>query len=366
MLRRPRFIFSAIMTVCRGTSSLSTPNPSKLVGKGTLVGTGTMGGFGRGSALRTLYPAIEPYHTGRLDVGSGHSVYYEECGNRDGKPVVFIHGGPGGGCSESNRCFFDPERYRIILIDQRGAGRSTPTADLTDNTTWDLVEDLETLRETLGIDKWMCFGGSWGSTLALVYAIKHPERVTELVMRGIFLMKREELDFFFQQGTSFIFPDAYQAYSQHIPEAERGSLIEAYYKRLTSDDVEVREAAAKFWTTWEMSTSFAKPNVEYIEKGDDSKFAAAFARIETHYFVNLGWLPTPDHILENVDRIRHIPTFFTHGRYDVVCPFKSAFDLSQAFPEADFVVCGKSGHSAGEEEHTSELVQACDQFAGKQ
>lgn len=353
-------------TLTTTTTALSSPTAFK---PGTLIGTGTLGGFGRGkdTPLRSLYPTIEPYNTGRLQVGSNeqHSVYYEECGNPKGKPVVFIHGGPGGGCSTDNRRFFDPDLYRIILMDQRGAGRSTPTADLTDNTTWDLVKDLELLRETLGIEKWMCFGGSWGSTLSLVYAITHPERVTELVMRGIFLIKREELQFFFQEGTSFLFPDAYQAYSKHIPEDERHDLISAYYKRLTSDDAAVRTTAAKFWTTWEMSTSFATPNTDYIDKGDNPEFAAAFARIETHYFTNLGWLPTPNYILENVDKLRHIPTFFTHGRYDVVCPFKSAFDLSQAFPEAEFVVCGKSGHSAGEEEHTSELVMACDRFAGK-
>jgi len=341
------------------TSSIAT---------GTLIGTGTLGGFGRSgnkNTLRKLYPPIKPYNTDRLDVGSGHSLYYEECGNKNGKPVIFIHGGPGGGCTESNRCFFDPDLYRVILIDQRGSGRSTPTADLTDNTTWDLVRDLEMLRKELGIEKWMLFGGSWGSTLAMVYAIEHPDRVTELVMRGIFLMKREELDFFFQYGTSMLFPDAYLSYSQHIPESERDNLINAYYNRLTSEDKQIREAAAKHWTTWEMSTSFIKPNVEYIQKGDKPAFAAAFARIETHYFVNLGWLPSPNHILDNIGKIRHIPTFFTHGRYDVVCPFKSAFDLSQAFPEAEFVVCGQSGHSASEEEHTSELVMACDRFAGK-
>ena len=204
-----------LIALIRGVATTS------LAGRGTLVGTGTLGGLGRGDALATLYPPIEPYKTGRLDVGSGHSVYYEECGNKAGKPVVFIHGGPGGGCTEGNRCFFDPALYRIILIDQRGAGRSTPTADLTDNTTWELVKDLETLRETLGIDKWMCFGGSWGSTLSLVYAIKHPERVTELVMRGIFLMKQEELDFFFQQGTSMIFPDAHCSLLQHVAETRR-------------------------------------------------------------------------------------------------------------------------------------------------
>lgn len=335
---------------------------------GTLVGTGTLGGRGRllqNSSLRKLYPSIEPYNTGRLDVGSGHSLYYEQCGNEDGKPVVFVHGGPGGGFTESNRCFFDPDLYRIILFDQRGSGKSTPTADLTDNTTWDLVKDIEQLRTTLDIEKWMVFGGSWGSTLSLIYAIEHPERVTELVMRGIFLMKKEELDFFFQYGTSMLFPDAYRDYSNYIPEDERDDLIKAYYKRLTSDDKSIRESAFKHWSTWELSTSFLKPNYDYISESDDLEFASAFARIEAHYFVNLGWLPTPNHILDNVDKIRHIPTFFTHGRYDMVCPFKSAFDLSQAFPEAQFVVCGQSGHSASEEEHTSELVMACDRFAGK-
>mmetsp|Transcript_6082 Transcript_6082/g.6564 ORF Transcript_6082/g.6564 Transcript_6082/m.6564 type:complete len:383 (-) Transcript_6082:118-1266(-) len=363
-------IFTMVSALSPSSSSSKAQN---LVGKGTLVGTGILGGLGRvgqeqkqQQQLRKLYPPIEPYNIGRLEVGSDHSVYYEECGNPNGKPVVFIHGGPGGGCTKENRCFFDPELYRIILMDQRGAGRSTPTASLTDNTTWDLVRDMELLRTTLNIEKWMCFGGSWGSTLALVYAIEHPGRVTELVLRGIFLIKEEELSFFYQQGTSMIFPDAYQTYSQFIPEGEeRDNLIHSYYKRLTSEDKTVRELAAKYWTTWEMSTSFAKPKVEYIAKGDDPEFAAAFARIETHYFVNLAWLPTPNHILENIDTIRHIPTVFTHGRYDVVCPFKSAFDLSQAFPEATFIVCGQSGHSAGEEEHTSELVMACDRFANK-
>ena len=359
------------------SASSSSPSTSrttqlKLAGKGTLVGTGTLGGLGRTTdtetetpVLRTLYPPIEPYKTGRLDVGSGHSLYYEECGNPQGKPVIFLHGGPGGGCTDDNRCFFDPELYRIILLDQRGAGRSTPTADLTANTTWELLRDIELLRTTLTIDTWMVFGGSWGSTLALVYAIHHPDRVVELVLRGIFLMQHEELQFFFQHGTSMIFPDAYQAYSQYIPPEERHNLIQAYYTRLTSDDPNVRDEAAKYWTTWEMSTSYLQPKVAYIEKGDDAEFAAAFARIETHYFVNLGWLPEPNYILNNIDKIRHIPTVFTHGRYDVVCPFKSAFDLSQRFPEADFIVCGQSGHSAGEAEHTSELVTACDHFAGK-
>ena len=333
--------------------------------KGTLVGTGTLGGLAREQPLRTLYPKLEPYMTGRLDVGSGHSLYFEQCGNANGKPVVFVHGGPGGGCSESNRCFFDPELYRIILIDQRGAGRSTPTASLVDNTTWELVKDLEKLRTELRVDKWMVFGGSWGSTLSLTYAIEHPDRVSELVLRGIFMLRRHELEFFYQHGASMIFPDAWQQYEEHIPPAERGDFISAYYKRLTSDDEPTRLAAAKCWTGWEMCTSYAKPSADYIARGEDPKFAAAFARIESHYFINGGFFDKETHILDNVDKIRHIPTFIVQGRYDVVCPMKSAFDLTQCFPEADFVVCGQSGHSAGEKETTSELVMACDRFAGK-
>ena len=364
-----RHIFPTFVAVMRsvGTVSSFSARTSPMKGPagahGTLVGTGTLGGTARGGELRKLYPPIEPHRTDFLEVGSVHRVYYEECGNPAGKPVVFVHGGPGGGCTAANRCFFDPEKYRIILMDQRGAGRSRPAADLTDNTTWHLIRDLEMLREELDIDRWMLFGGSWGSTLSLCYAIEHPERVTELVLRGIFLLKREELDFFYQSGTSFVFPDAFEEYAGHIPEEERGELLKAYHRRLTSEDQATREAAAKRWTTWEMATSFASPNPEYIAKGDDPAFAAAFARIETHYFVHGAWLPTPDHILDNVDKIRHIPTFITHGRYDMVCCFKSGFDLSRRFPEAEFVVCGKSGHSANEVEHTSELVMACDRFA---
>ena len=250
-------------------------------------------------------------------------------------------------------------------MDQRGAGRSTPTASLEENTTWELIKDLETLRTTLGIDKWMVFGGSWGSTLSLTYAEEHPERVTELVLRGIFMLRKSELDFFYQSGASMIFPDAWQPYEEHIPPEERADFIKAYYARLTSDDEATRHAAATAWTTWEMSTSFAKPKTESIARGDDPKFAAAFARIESHYFINKGFFPTESYILDNVDRIRHIPTFIVQGRYDVVCPMKTAFDLHKAFPEAEFVVCGQSGHSATEDETTSELVMACDRFAGK-
>jgi len=314
-------------------------------------------------------------------------LYYEQCGNANGKPVVFVHGGPGSGCSASNRCFFDPELYRIILIDQRGAGRSTPSASLEDNTTWDLVKDLERLRTTLDIDKWMVFGGSWGSTLSLTYAIQHPERVTELVLRGIFMLRPLELSFFYQDGASMIFPDAWAAYEAHIPPAERGDMIAAYHKRLTSTDEATRLAAAKHWTTWEMCPSFRSLNDSYPRDGATEKelehFRAAekelehFARIEAHYFVNgevtnpfhmvqqIGYFPTETYLLDRVGRIRHIPTFIVQGRYDVVCPMRSAFDLSQAFPEAELVICGQSGHSANEPETISELVMACDRFVGK-
>ena len=270
--------------VAAGFAGLGAAAMSDSTSAGTLLGTGTLGGSARGTPLRTLYPPIEPYMTGRLEVGSGHSLYYEQCGNKNGKPVIFVHGGPGGGCTPANRRFFNPEVYRIILVDQRGAGRSLPTADLTDNTTWHLVSDLEKLRETLQIDRWMVFGGSWGSTLSLAYAEEHPERVTELVLRGIFMLRRKELEFFYQWGASMIFPDAWEPYEAHIPPAERGDMIAAYYKRLTSSVEAVRLAAAKQWTTWEMSTSFAKPNAEQIAKGDDPYYAAAFARIESHFF----------------------------------------------------------------------------------
>ena len=254
----------------------------------------------------SLYPDIEAHRTGRLKVSPVHELYYEESGNPDGKAVVFLHGGPGGGTEAKHRRYFDPAVYRIVLFDQRGCGRSTPFASLVDNTTWHLVSDIEMLRAHLGIEKWQVFGGSWGSTLALAYAETHPERVTELVLRGIFLLRREEIQWFYQQGASWLYPDAFEEYIGHIPAAEQGDLLHAYYKRLTSADPAVQTAAAKVWSVWEGRTSCLIPNAELIARTAGDEFALAFARIESHYFVNDGWLTGGRELLAkpNVDKIR--------------------------------------------------------------
>jgi proline iminopeptidase len=313
--------------------------------------------------LRSLYPAADVLQSGFLETGSVHRVYWECCGNPDGKPVVFVHGGPGGGTSAATRRFFDPEKYHIIQFDQRGCGQSTPHANLEDNTTWDLIADMEAIRELLGIDQWQVFGGSWGSTLALAYAEKHPDRVTELVLRGIFLLRRQELLWFYQEGASRIFPDAWQAYLQHIPEDERHDLMSAYQKRLLSDDVEVRLAAAERWSVWEGSTCHLYPDLQHIEDTADPEFALAFARIENHYFMNHGFFSHEDQLLDEVGRIRHIPTVIIQGRYDVVCPMQTANDLKAVFPEAELIVVPDAGHSAFEPAIASELVKATDRFA---
>lgn len=312
--------------------------------------------------LRTLYPAIEPYDSGHLAVGGEHQVYYEQCGNPDGKPVVFVHGGPGGGAGEDYRRFFDPEAYRIVLFDQRGCGRSKPYASLVDNTTWHLVSDIEKIRDHLSIEKWQVFGGSWGSTLALSYAQKHPERVTELVLRGIFMLRRKELLWFYQEGASNIFPDAWEKYLEPIPEVERGDLMSAYYRRLTSDDEQVRVAAARAWSIWEGTTSLLYPDEGKIAETGADEFAVAFARIECHYFVNGGFFEFEDQLLRGVDRVRHIPTVVVQGRYDVVCPARSAWDLQRAWPESDLVIVQDAGHSAFEPGIRSALLDATDRF----
>lgn len=313
---------------------------------------------------RSLYPEIAPFRTGRLKVSSFHELYFEESGNPNGKPVVFLHGGPGGGTEPKHRRYFDPAVYRIVLFDQRGCGQSMPFASLVENTTWDLVSDIETLRVELGIDKWMVFGGSWGSTLALAYAETHPERVTELVLRGIFLLRREEIRWFYQEGASFIYPDAWETYVNHIPVEERGDLLRAFYKRLTSDDPQVRSAAAKVWSVWEGSTSCLIPNMDLIARTSGDSFALAFARIESHYFVNDGWLTGGRELLAsaNVEKIRKIPGVIVQGRYDVVCPAKSAWDLHRAWPEADLRMVGDAGHAASEPGTVHELVGATDRF----
>jgi proline iminopeptidase len=315
--------------------------------------------------LRTYYPPIEPYRTGRLPVSGGHELYFEESGNPSGKPVVFLHGGPGGGTEPQQRRFFDPKAYRIVLFDQRGCGRSTPHASLEENTTWHLVADIEALRAHLGVEKWQVFGGSWGSTLALAYAQTHPEAVTELVLRGIFLLRQSEIDWFYQRGASILFPDAYEEYVSPIPQAERGDLLHAFHRRLTSDDAAVRLEAARCWSRWEGRTSYLVPNASLLSKTSGDFFAEAFARIECHYFVHRGWLEGDRDLLHNVDRIRHLPGVIVQGRYDVVCPMESAWALHKAWPGSELKVVGDAGHSAHEPGTVHELVSATDRFAAR-
>jgi proline iminopeptidase len=315
------------------------------------------------SERRTLYPEIEPFNTGHLAVGDGHQVYYEESGNPKGKPVVFVHGGPGFGTEGKQRRFFDPKAYRIVLFDQRGCGKSTPFASLDHNTTWDLVSDMEKLRTHLGIERWQVFGGSWGSTLGLAYAETHPSRVTELVLRGIFLIRQQEIDWFYQRGASAIYPDAWEGYIKAIPAAEHGDLVRAYYTRLTSPDAGVRAAAARAWSVWEGSTSNLFPSAALIAKTGEEDFALAFARIECHYFVHKAWLEGKE-LLANVDKIRTIPGVIVQGRYDVVCPMESAWALHRAWPEAQLHVVQDAGHSAFEPGNLHHLIEATDRFRG--
>jgi proline iminopeptidase len=313
--------------------------------------------------MRTLYPDLEPYDTGMLAVDARHTLYYEQCGNPQGKPVVLLHGGPGAGCSAKMRRFHDPAKYRIVLFDQRGSGRSTPHADLVDNTTWDLVADIERLRTKLGIERWQVFGGSWGSTLALAYAETHPDRVTELVLRGIFMLRRWELEWFYQEGASRLFPDAWEPYLEAIPEAERGDLIAAYHRRLTSAEEVTRLAAARAWSVWEGATSFLRVDPAFVIGHEDAAFALAFARIENHYFVNDGFFETQDQLLRDASRIADIPGVIVHGRYDVVCPIQNAWELHKAWPKAELMISPTSGHSAFEIENIDALVRATDSFA---
>jgi len=314
------------------------------------------------SARRGLYPAIEPYASGYLRVSDVHELYFEACGNPKGKPVLFVHGGPGAGCDVRARSFFDPQAFRIVLFDQRGCGRSRPHASLVDNTTWHLVADIEQLREKLGIERWLVFGGSWGSTLALAYAQSHPERVTEMVLRGIFMLSQFELRWFYQQGASALFPDRWQSYLAAIPPAERDDMIQAYYRRLTSDDRATRVAAARAWSIWEAATSYLHVNDENVNRWGEEDFATAVARIECHYFVNRGFLESEDQLLRNVTRMRQIPGTIVQGRYDVVCPMQTAWSLHQAWPEADFRIVPDAGHSAFEPGTLHELISATDRY----
>ena len=314
--------------------------------------------------MKTLYPPVEPFHSGSLKVSDLHTLYFEEVGNPKGQKAVFLHGGPGGGLDPDYRRYFDPTRWRVVLFDQRGCGRSTPHAELRENTIWDLVADLERLREHLGIDRWFVFGGSWGSTLALAYAEAHPGHCLGLFLRGIFLLRRKELLWFYQEGASWIFPEAWEEYLAPIPEAERGDLMAAYHKRLTSPDATVRLRAARAWSVWEAATSKLRPDPKLVERFAGDTFAEAFARIECHYFVNGAFLKSDTQLLDEVSKIAHLPGVIVQGRYDVVCPARSAFDLHRRWPKSKLVMVGDAGHSISEPGIVSALVEATDQFGG--
>jgi len=312
--------------------------------------------------LSKLYPEIEPYHEFQLKVSASHTLWIEECGIPQGIPVVFLHGGPGAACEPFQRRFFDPEKYRIILFDQRGCGRSTPHAELAENTTENLVADIETIREYLKVEKWLVFGGSWGSTLALAYAEAYAKCVTGLILRGIFLCRQRDIQWFYQDGASYIYPDRWQDYLNVIAEDERSDLVAAYYKRLTSDQKETQLEAARAWSIWEGSTSnlIAKPSV--LNHFTDQHIALSLARIECHYFVNNSFL-RKNQLLEEANKLRDIPGVIVHGRYDVVCPVEQAYALHQVWPSAELIVTPKSGHSATEDENVDALVQATKKFA---
>ncbi len=312
---------------------------------------------------RSLYPAIDPYDSGHLDVGGGHRLYYEQSGNPSGKPVVFLHGGPGGGTEPKHRRYFDPTRYRIILFDQRGCGRSLPHARLEHNTTWDLVEDMERLRTHLGVERWQVFGGSWGSTLAVAYGSRHAERVTEFVLRGIFLFLQDEVDWFYRSGTSQLFPDAYEDFLAPLDPGERDDPIRAYYQRLTSPDPAMREAAARSWSLWECRVATLLPDTSLLSFCNDPAFTLAFARIECHYFMHDGFLDHPNQLLDAASDLAHIPCTIVHGRYDVLCPPRNAWRLHKRWPGSRLVLVPDAGHSAGEPGIASALVQATDAYA---
>ena len=313
--------------------------------------------------MKELYPPIEPYNQGKLKVSQLHAIHYEESGNPQGKPVIFLHGGPGGGITPMYRQYFDPKKWRIVIFDQRGCGQSTPYAELTENTTWDLVADIEKLRTHLKIDKWVVFGGSWGSTLSLAYSQTYPDSCKGLILRGIFMLRQAEIRWFYQEGASFIYPDAWQEYLKPIPPEERQDLLSAYYKRLTSKDKNIRLEAARAWSVWEASTSKLIPSETSIQRFGEDEFAEAFARIECHYFVNKGFLATETQLLDNVDRIRHLPGVIVQGRYDVVCPMITAWELHQAWQEAEFIVIPDAGHSISEPGIKDALITASDRFA---
>jgi proline iminopeptidase len=313
--------------------------------------------------MRELYPPRQPYNEGELKVSDLHTIHFEESGNPEGKPIVLLHGGPGGGCPPFYRQYFDPEKWRLVMFDQRGCGQSKPHAELQENTTWDLVNDIEKLREYLNIQQWVVFGGSWGSTLSLAYSQTHPDRCKGLILRGIFMLRQKEIRWFYQEGASYIFPDAWEEYVKPIPINERDDMLTAYYQRLTNPDAQIRLEAARAWSIWEASTSRLFPNLDLKQSFGIDAFAEAFARIECHYFINKGFIDPEDKLLLNIDRIRKIPAVIVQGRYDVVCPMMSAWELHRAWPEAEFNVVADAGHSMSEPGIRTCLMEATDKFA---
>ncbi|MFV0298931.1 MAG: prolyl aminopeptidase [Hyphomicrobiaceae bacterium] len=311
----------------------------------------------------TFYPPVTPYRRGHLAVDNGHEIYFEESGNRNGIPVLVIHGGPGGGSNPTMRRLHDPSRYRIILADQRGCGHSMPNASLVANTTWHLIDDMECLRRHLGITRWQLVGGSWGSTLAIAYAISHPERVSSMLLRGIFLLRRAELQWFYQQGANWLFPDAYADFEALIPPDERSDMIRAYYKRLTSTDPRTQLQAARSWSAWEGSTLALLQDADRIRHFSEDAYALAFSRIECHYFVNGGFLDHDNWILDNIGRLTGIPGLIIHGRYDVVTPIRSAFDLKAGWPDAELIVVPDAGHAMTEPGIMREIIRGTSRFA---
>lgn len=312
--------------------------------------------------MRTLFPSIEPFQKHQISVSNIHSIYFEESGNPQGTPIVFLHGGPGGGTEADHRRLYDPQKFRIILVDQRGCGQSTPFAELRENTTWDLIKDLEKIRETLGIKTWLVHGGSWGSTLALVYAIQHPSAIRGLILRGVFLCTQKELKWFYQEGASWIFPEEWDSFEKFIPEKERHDLMAAYTKRLHSADEETVLEAALLWSRWEASTSKLVPSLGFIQKYENPKKALPFARIEAHYFSHGAFLPADNFILKNVGAIKDIPTRIVHGRYDVVCPIRTAWKLHKALHQSELKITPEAGHSLFEPATLSAVIEACEEL----
>ena len=310
-----------------------------------------------------LFPNIEPFNTFHLPVSDLHTIYVEESGNKNGKPVIFLHGGPGGGVDPKYRRYFNPDKWRIIMFDQRGCGKSTPFAELKENTTWDLVDDIEKIRKHLSIDRWVVYGGSWGSTLSLAYSQTYPDSCKALILRGIFLVRKKEIHWFYQEGASKIFQDDWQSFIAPIPIEKRDNLLEAYYNLLIGKDSSKKIEAAKAWSTWEGSTVRLIQDKDFIGDFSDEKFAEAFARIESHYFMNNAWFNSDNHLIENVDKIRHIPAVIIHGRYDVICPVENAWELHQAWPESELHIIPDAGHSIFEEGIKDKILEYTEKFS---